>query len=237
MKKSKANPKRPIKLRKRTEELLNKNPAALKKISPMDVRNLLEDLQIYQIELEKYNNELQKVHEDLRESEEKFRTIFKNSTDGIVVADTETKKFIYVNPAICKTLGYTEEELTQMGVVDIHPKNSLEHVVSEFEAQARGEKLLAMNIPFLKKDGTIIYMDTNASLVKMGAKHRIMGVFRDITERKRAEELLRKQAHDLGERVKELNCLYGISKIRERPDIAFEEMLQEIVDLIPPSWQ
>ncbi len=34
-----------------------------------------------------------------------------------------------------------------------------------------------------------------------------------------------------------MNCLDGISKIRERSDIAFEEMLQEIVDLIPSSWQ
>jgi len=51
------------------------------------------------------------------------------------------------------------------------------------------------------------------------------------------ETSLRKQTHDLDERVKELNCLYGISKIIERPDITFEEMLQEIVDLIPPSWQ
>ena len=147
--------------------------------------------------------EHKQAQEALRESEEKYRMIFTNSTDGIIVADPETKKFIYVNPAICKTLDYTEEELTQMGVVDIHPKNSLEHVVSEFEAQARGEKLLAMNIPFLKKDGTIIYMDTNASIVKMGEKHRIMGIFRDITERKQAEEELRKAHNELEHRVKE----------------------------------
>lgn len=68
MKKSKAYPKRPIKLRKRTEELLNKNPAVIKKIPPGDLRNLLEDIQIYQLELEKYNNEFQKIHEDLRKS-------------------------------------------------------------------------------------------------------------------------------------------------------------------------
>ena len=70
-----------------------------------------------------------------------------------------------------------------------------------------------------------------------GAFRGYRGVDRDITKRKRAEESLRKQTHDLDERVKELNCLYGISKIRERPDIAFEEMLQEIVDLISSSWQ
>jgi len=54
---------------------------------------------------------------------------------------------------------------------------------------------------------------------------------------KQTEESLKKKTNALNERVKELNCLYSIAKIRERKDIAFEAMLQEIVDLIPPSWQ
>ncbi|MCK5616840.1 PAS domain S-box protein, partial [Candidatus Pacearchaeota archaeon] len=62
-------------------------------------------------------------------------------------------------------------------------------------------------------------------------------IFRDITDRKQAEEALRKQTHDLGERVKELNCLYGISKLVEKRDISLEELLQRIVELIPPAWQ
>ena len=144
-----------------------------------------------------------RVEEALRENEERFRMIFTNSIDGIIVADPATKKFTCVNPAICKALDYTEEKLLQMSVVDIHPKNSLEHVVSEFEAQARGEKLLAMNLPFLKKDGTIIYMDVNASIVKIGEKHRVMGIFRDITERVKAEETLKKSHNELEHRVKE----------------------------------
>ena len=133
----------------------------------------------------------------------RFRMIFENSSDGIIVADPETMKFLYVNPAICKILGYTEEELTQLEVTDIHPKNQLEHVAAEFEAQARGEKLLAMNIPFLKKNGKIIYMDTNSSIVRMGEKRRIMGVFRDVTDRKLAEEALKKAHEELERRVKE----------------------------------
>ena len=48
---------------------------------------------------------------------------------------------------------------------------------------------------------------------------------------------MREQTHELGERVKELNCLYGISNLVHRPDISLEEMLQGTVDLIPPGWQ
>ena len=43
--------------------------------------------------------------------------------------------------------------------------------------------------------------------------------------------------HDLGERVKELKCLYGIASIFEQPDITLDEIYQEVVNLLPPSWQ
>jgi len=49
--------------------------------------------------------------------------------------------------------------------------------------------------------------------------------------------LLDKKTRDLGERVKELNCLYSISNIMEKPGISPEEILQGAVELIPPSWQ
>ena len=52
-----------------------------------------------------------------------------------------------------------------------------------------------------------------------------------------AQELLQKLTHDLGERVKELNCLYGISNLAERQGISLEEIIKGIVDLIPPAWQ
>ena len=56
-------------------------------------------------------------------------------------------------------------------------------------------------------------------------------------KRKRAEEALRKRTHDLGERVKELNCLYSISKLSEEGETALEEIFQGVVDFIPPGWQ
>jgi len=60
---------------------------------------------------------------------------------------------------------------------------------------------------------------------------------KEITERKEVEKALTKRTHDLGERAKELNCLYGISNLIEQPGISLEEILQGTVDLIPPSWQ
>jgi len=59
----------------------------------------------------------------------------------------------------------------------------------------------------------------------------------DITERKQAESVRQKLTHDLGERVKELNCLYGLSRLVETPDITLDQIFQGMVELIPSGWQ
>ncbi len=48
---------------------------------------------------------------------------------------------------------------------------------------------------------------------------------------------LRELAHNLGERVKELNCLYGISRLVEQENTTLDDVLQKVVELIPPAWQ
>ena len=59
----------------------------------------------------------------------------------------------------------------------------------------------------------------------------------DITERKQAEDTLRQRTHDLDERVKELDCLYMLSKLVEKPGITIDEILKGTVDIIPSAWQ
>lgn len=140
-----------------------------------------------------YITERKRAEVALRESEERYRALFEGSAEGILVADVETKEFKYANPTICRMLAYTTEELKGMSVADIHPKDALEHVVSEFEAQARGEKTLASNIPYLRKDGTTIYADISTTSLLIGGRECSVGFFSDITERKLAEEVLKRE--------------------------------------------
>ena len=60
---------------------------------------------------------------------------------------------------------------------------------------------------------------------------------REIKKRRRVKKELKQVSFSLGERIKELNCLYSISKLRERTDFSLEDILQTIVDFIPPAWQ
>ena len=60
---------------------------------------------------------------------------------------------------------------------------------------------------------------------------------REVSERKKAEKALQKSMSELDERVKELNCLFEISRLVEKRKLMLDEILQGIVDLIPPAWQ
>ncbi|MDO8463626.1 MAG: PAS domain S-box protein [Gallionella sp.] len=128
----------------------------------------------------------------LRESEEKFKAIFDSAKDGILLADMEDKKLLLGNTAACRMLGYTAEEINKLHVMDIHPENDLPYVLSEFEKQARGNKVVAENIPVKRKDGSVFYAEITTTHLNIGGKTCLAGFFRDITERKQAEDSLRK---------------------------------------------
>jgi PAS domain S-box-containing protein len=126
----------------------------------------------------------------LRESEQRYRELFEGATEGILFVDLKSKRFLYANPSMCNMLGYSEEELRNLSIKDIHPRESWKHVIFEFEAQARGEKSLAPAVPCMRKDGTIFYADITTSKISINNKECNVGFFTDITERKEAEEAL-----------------------------------------------
>ncbi len=125
-----------------------------------------------------------RAEEALRESEARYKALFAGAPEGMLVADLQTKQFRHANPAMCRMFGYTEEEFLRIGVADIHPKESLDYVLAEFEAQARGEKLLSADLPCQRKDGSLFYADVNAIMVVLDGRKCNVGFFTDVTERK-----------------------------------------------------
>jgi len=127
-----------------------------------------------------------KAEETLRDSEARYRMIIEASPDGVLHADIETLMFRWANPALCRMLGYTAEELLTMGVADILPKEAMQR--ADYKVQVRGEKNLALDVPCLRKDGTTLYVDVNTVPIIFDGKAGIVGFFRDITVRKQVEE-------------------------------------------------
>ncbi|MBU1086689.1 MAG: PAS domain S-box protein [Candidatus Omnitrophica bacterium] len=134
-------------------------------------------------------SERKKAEKLLIDTEARYRGAFESSVDGILIADIETKDFVYANPAISNLLGYTIKELENLKVSDIHPKDRLEEVLAHFEAQAKQQHIVVTDLPCLKKDGTIIYCDISASLIKKFIMGRdcLLRFFRDTNERKKVQ--------------------------------------------------
>ncbi|MDD5327266.1 MAG: PAS domain S-box protein [Phycisphaerae bacterium] len=133
------------------------------------------------------------AEEKLKESEKRFKTIFDNAPDGMLLTDVKSKKFHMGNKAICKMLGYTPEEIKNLTVWDITPKELSSYAIEQFEKLARGEISLAGDgaVQVKRKDGSILYVAISAFPITLEGKTYITGVLRDVTEHKKAEESLR----------------------------------------------
>jgi PAS domain S-box-containing protein len=129
------------------------------------------------------------AEEALKESEEKFGNIFKN--DGIGKSVTMLDGTMNVNPAFCQMLGYTMEELTHEKWQNITHPDDIELSENQLKQLRSGEKKSVRFIKrYLKKDGSIIWADTNVVLQKGRRDNPLYYItsIMDITERKRTEE-------------------------------------------------
>jgi PAS domain S-box-containing protein len=126
----------------------------------------------------------------LRESEEKFRAIFEDSKDGIILVDVDSKKFHMGNNTFCDMVQYTLDEIRHLGTLDVHPKEDVPWILEEFDRRARLETEKKMDIPVRRKDGSVFWADIKSSPVTIAGKKYMLGNFRDVTERRKAEESL-----------------------------------------------
>jgi PAS domain S-box-containing protein len=124
-------------------------------------------------------------------SESRFRAFFHHSGDGILIADAETRRFLEANERICQMLGYSRDELRELTVDDIHPKEALPSVLEKFRQQAEGRLTVAPDIPMLRRDGSAFMADISSMPVEINGRTHLVGTIREIGYRHRAEQALR----------------------------------------------
>ena len=120
-----------------------------------------------------------------------LQALYDGSADGILIATISDLRLVRANRAICRMLGYSEQELLSLSVKDIHPPAELPHVFELFEAMSQRRLKRARDVSCLRKDGGVIYADITVSHIAFGDKPCLLAFFHDITEEKRAVEAIR----------------------------------------------
>jgi PAS domain S-box-containing protein len=162
---------------------------------PVGVRGVVRDI-----------TERMRVEEAMRESEERYRALVEQSSDGILIIDIETKRILEANPAYCKLLGYTSEEMIELTLNDVVTTSS-ERIDESIGRVLIGGYHFIGERQHRRRDGSLVDVEVSVNSVSFGGKQVLCAVVRDITERKRAEEALRdneKRYRDLFENANDL---------------------------------
>ncbi|MBL7208730.1 MAG: PAS domain S-box protein [Dehalococcoidia bacterium] len=184
--------------------------------------------------------ERKQAQETLQESEERFRDLA-DLLPQIVFETDETGNITFINRHAFEAggYGYTQDDLADgwSALQTVIPQDR-DRAAEDMMRRLSGQDIGAGEYTALRKDGSTFPILMYASLIiRKNKTAGLRGIVLDITERKQMEEALQKQTHDLEERLKELNCLYGISNLIEKPGASLEDIVQGAIDLIPSSWQ
>ena len=129
----------------------------------------------------------------LRESEQKFRTVVEEAVEIVFTVDRRGY-FTYVNPSGLKSSGYSLDELKQLNYMDlVEPKYKQRVSRNYYRQYLEREELSTIEYPFRTKSGEIKWFNQNARLII--ENNEVKGFYviaRDITERRKVEEALRK---------------------------------------------
>jgi PAS domain S-box-containing protein len=120
----------------------------------------------------------------LRQSESEFRTVFENANDGIIIFDLQGR-ILEANSVICRRLGYTREELLSMRVPELDPPRYSDLVTECIGVVLKQGQALFEGVNVCK-DGTEIPVEISARLFDYRGLPAVLGVTRDIRDRKRA---------------------------------------------------
>ena len=141
--------------------------------------HLLEDL-----------TEVRGAQQELAAQERRFRLIFDNARDGIALADIASQRFLIANPAFCIMLGYRPAEIANLVVTDIHPAAALDYIQQQFARQVNGERSLPIDVPMLRRDGSIFPAEVSTTPVTLEGQQSLLVICRDVSERQTAESTL-----------------------------------------------
>jgi diguanylate cyclase (GGDEF)-like protein/PAS domain S-box-containing protein len=188
------------------------------------------------------------IEEELRSGKERFRNVIENASDIIYIHDLDGR-YISINHAAERIFGITRDEAIRMNMRDIAAPEHFDFVRDQLLKKLEDpSQQTSYEVDCIRKDGARITLEVNSSAVmKNGEPVAIQGIARDITERKRAEEIIREreqQYRDLFENANDLiythdlnGCFTSLNRAGERITgySRAEALKMKIGDVVAPE--
>ena len=162
--------------------------------------------------LEALSQKLIAKNREVSEQNEKLDAIFNNAIVGIGFADQD-QQYLYMNKKWCDMLGYSFDEVNNLRQEDvIHPDDRDETIIEMKQLLDGKKEEIRMEKRYIRKDGSVFWGELYASPVKdeMGHIRYTIGVIVDVTERKIAEDSLKRSEHQLREVIATKDKFFSI---------------------------
>ncbi len=163
------------------------------------------------LSVERDITERKKTEEALKASEAKMRLLTDNMRDVVWIMNLDGR-FTYVSPSVYQLRGYTAEEVQKQTLEEVMTPNSKKIVIDNLKKLRKfnGTPTKYLEIEQTRKDGSTVWTEVNVNVVRdeQGKPQQIIGVSRDITERKKTEEKLR-QSDLFFENSLDMVCIGG----------------------------
>ena len=153
--------------------------------------------------------ERKRVEQNLKNSEDKYRSLFEQAADSIMLIDTQTGEILDFNSQMNETLGYTRDEFKNLKIPDFDLMENSEEYKGHVEKVIR-EGSDIFETKYLTKSGEIKEILVNANLIKISGKEYLQSILHDISDRKKTERLLKeseikyKEAYNKAEFYKDI---------------------------------
>jgi PAS domain S-box-containing protein len=121
-----------------------------------------------------------------KEGEANFRAVFESITDLIYVGNQEGR-ILYCNQAVIQKLGYSQQELANMHILDLHQKERREEAETILSAMFEG-KQDQCPLPLVRRDGSILSVQTRCWFGQWGGRECVFGISKDMTEEQEAQQ-------------------------------------------------
>ncbi|MCK9296713.1 MAG: PAS domain S-box protein [Desulfobulbaceae bacterium] len=167
-----------------------------------------------------------RIAETLRLSEKKFRTLLNRATDAIFVCDLDSH-LIDVNKEACRSLGYSRDELLQLSVADVDPEFSFAADSKNQWGQLSFNHTVLRESTHRRKDGSLFPVEIHIGKLLLDDRPVILGVARNISERRQAERAMEQSAMEWVAAMDALDdaiCLLDLKRRLLRANTTFYHM-------------